>query len=106
MFPRSNATVEELAKIACKHMRMKIFGESTQKTQGETDTQQQQSSSMPDVILPQIGDYLLTLPQQLEPFISQDNAAVMTALKLGQLPHAGTLCSLLFQSLSLFLRKW
>ena len=51
MFPRSNATVEELAKIACKHMRMKIFGESTQKTQGETDTQQQQSSSMPDVLL-------------------------------------------------------
>ena len=36
--------------------------------------------------LPQIGDYLLTLPQQLEPFTSQDNPALLHALKHGRLP--------------------
>ena len=46
---RSNASVEELAEMACKHMKIRIFGESTQKVQGETD--QQSSSSMPDVLL-------------------------------------------------------
>ena len=46
---RSNATVEELAEMACKHMKIKIFGENRQKIQEETD--QQSSSSMPDVLL-------------------------------------------------------
>lgn len=36
---------------------------------------------------PQIGDYLLTLPQQLEPFTSQDNPALMAALQRGKLPY-------------------
>ena len=34
----------------------------------------------------QIGDYLLTMPQQLEPFTSQDNPALSHALKHGRLP--------------------
>ena len=34
----------------------------------------------------QIGDYLLTLPQQLEPFMSHDNPALASALKTGKLP--------------------
>ena len=50
----------------------------------------------------QIGDYLLTLPQQLDPFISSDNAAVMAALKLGQLPHTGTYHFLISSSSSSF----
>ena len=35
---------------------------------------------------PQIGDCLLTMPQQLEPFTSQDNPALSHALKHGRLP--------------------
>ena len=34
----------------------------------------------------QIGDYLLTLPQQLEPFITQENPALEVAMKTGNLP--------------------
>ena len=34
----------------------------------------------------QIGDYLLTLPQQLEPFITQENPALEAAMKAGNLP--------------------
>ncbi|KAK2555452.1 Conserved oligomeric Golgi complex subunit 7 [Acropora cervicornis] len=34
----------------------------------------------------QIGDYLLTLPQQLEPFITQDNPGLAAAMKAGNLP--------------------
>lgn len=34
----------------------------------------------------QVGDYLLTLPQRLEPFSSQDNPGLMVALKVGYLP--------------------
>ena len=34
----------------------------------------------------QIGDYLLTLPQQLEPFITQENLALEVAMKAGNLP--------------------
>ncbi|XP_022793390.1 conserved oligomeric Golgi complex subunit 7-like [Stylophora pistillata] len=33
-----------------------------------------------------IGDYLLTLPQQLEPFITQENPALETAMRAGNLP--------------------
>ena len=36
--------------------------------------------------LRQIGDYLLTLPQQLEPFITQENPALEAAMKAGNLP--------------------
>ena len=36
--------------------------------------------------LHQIGDYLLTLPQQLEPFITQENPALEAAMKAGNLP--------------------
>ena len=35
----------------------------------------------------QIGDYLLTLPQQLEPFITQENPALEAAMKAGNLPY-------------------
>lgn len=34
----------------------------------------------------EVGDYLLTLPQRLEPFSSQDNPGLMVALKVGYLP--------------------
>ena len=34
----------------------------------------------------QIGDYLLTLPPQLEPFITQENPALEVAMKAGNLP--------------------
>lgn len=34
----------------------------------------------------EVGDYLLTLPQQLEPLSSQDNPRLMAALKVGYLP--------------------
>ena len=37
--------------------------------------------------VPQVGQYLLTLPQQLEPFTLQDNPALIVALKYGKLPH-------------------
>ena len=40
--------------------------------------------------LSQIGDYLLTLPQQLEPFTSPDNPALAAALKTGRLPYPDT----------------
>ena len=36
----------------------------------------------------QIGDYLLTLPRQLEPFTSQDSVALRHALRLGKLPFS------------------
>ena len=38
----------------------------------------------------QIGDYLLTLPQQLEPFTSQDSPALTAALKHSHLPFPPT----------------
>ena len=38
----------------------------------------------------QIGDYLLTLPQQLEPFTSQDSPALAAALRDGRLPFPDT----------------
>ena len=38
----------------------------------------------------QIGDYLLTLPQQLDPFTSQDSPALLAALKAGRLPYPDT----------------
>ena len=34
----------------------------------------------------QIGDYLLTLPQQLEPYITQENPGLEAAMKAGNLP--------------------
>jgi hypothetical protein len=41
---------------------------------------------LPLMPLPQVGDYLLTLPHQLEPFTSQDNPALNHALQQGVLP--------------------
>ncbi len=38
----------------------------------------------------QIGDYLLTLPQLLEPFTSQDSPALSAALRDGRLPYPDT----------------
>ena len=35
----------------------------------------------------QVGQYLMTLPQQLEPFTMQDNPQVTVALKYGKLPY-------------------
>merc|ERR1712004_239516 len=34
-----------------------------------------------------VGQYLLTLPQQLEPFTLQDNPTLIVALKYGKLPY-------------------
>lgn len=35
----------------------------------------------------QIGQFLMTLPQHLEPFTLEDNPAVLVALKYGKLPY-------------------
>ena len=35
---------------------------------------------------PQVGQFLMTLPQHLEPFTMQDNPSVLVALKHGKLP--------------------
>lgn len=35
----------------------------------------------------QIGQFLMTLPQHLEPFTLEDNPAVLVALKHGKLPY-------------------
>ena len=45
---------------------------------------------MCDVCDVQIGDYLLTLPQQLEPFTSQESPALSAALKQSHLPFPPT----------------
>ena len=45
----------------------------------------------------QIGDYLLTLPQQLEPFTSQDSPALAAALRDGRLPFPDTDSGLISQ---------
>ena len=37
-------------------------------------------------LIPQIGQFLLTLPQHPEPFNMQDNPSVIVALKCGKLP--------------------
>ena len=35
----------------------------------------------------QIGQYIMTLPQQLEPFTTQENPALEKALQAGRLPY-------------------
>lgn len=40
----------------------------------------------PQDYITKIGQYLLTLPQNLEPFTMQDNSNLVTALKNGKLP--------------------
>ena len=35
----------------------------------------------------QVGQYMMTLPQHLEPFTMQDNPAVLVALRHGRLPY-------------------
>ncbi|XP_048587068.1 conserved oligomeric Golgi complex subunit 7 isoform X2 [Nematostella vectensis] len=44
-------------------------------------------SLSPQGYITHIGDHLLTLPQQLEPFITQENMALSTAMKMGKLPY-------------------
>ncbi len=39
------------------------------------------------VSLLQIGQYVMTLPQQLEPFTTQENPALEKALQVGKLPY-------------------
>ncbi|ELT88100.1 hypothetical protein CAPTEDRAFT_161050 [Capitella teleta] len=41
----------------------------------------------PQEYITKIGQYLMTLPQQLEPFTQEDNPALCVALKHGRLPH-------------------
>ncbi|KXJ29523.1 conserved oligomeric Golgi complex subunit 7 [Exaiptasia diaphana] len=43
-------------------------------------------SFSPQGYITHIGDHLLTLPQQLEPFITQENPALSAAMKTGKLP--------------------
>ena len=41
-----------------------------------------------DLLYKQVGDSLLTLPQQLEPFFVQDqNTNLLAALKVGKIPY-------------------
>ncbi|EDV28101.1 uncharacterized protein TRIADDRAFT_53345 [Trichoplax adhaerens] len=44
----------------------------------------------PSSYITQIGDYLLNLPQQLEPFATQNNPSLEMALKEGKLPYPDT----------------
>ncbi|XP_065828857.1 conserved oligomeric Golgi complex subunit 7-like [Oscarella lobularis] len=44
----------------------------------------------PLTYITQIGDHLLTLPQQLEPFVSQEYTALDTALRATELPYSET----------------
>jgi hypothetical protein len=43
-------------------------------------------SLSPQEYITKIGQYLMTLPQQLEPFTMEDNPAIIAALKHGKLP--------------------
>ncbi|KAK3085428.1 hypothetical protein FSP39_003139 [Pinctada imbricata] len=44
-------------------------------------------SLSPQEYITKIGQYMMTLPQHLEPFTMQDNPAVLVALKHGKLPY-------------------
>ncbi|XP_060062709.1 conserved oligomeric Golgi complex subunit 7-like isoform X2 [Ylistrum balloti] len=44
-------------------------------------------SLSPQEYITKIGQYMMTLPQHLEPFTMQDNPAVIVALKHGRLPY-------------------
>lgn len=44
-------------------------------------------SLSPQEYITKIGQYMMTLPQHLEPFTMQDNPAVLVALKHGRLPY-------------------
>ncbi len=44
-------------------------------------------SLTPQEYITKIGQYLLTLPQNFEPFAMQDNAQLIIALKYGKLPY-------------------
>lgn len=44
-------------------------------------------SFSPQEYITQIGQYIMTLPQHIEPFVLQDNPALVTALKHEQLPY-------------------
>ncbi|XP_021349091.1 conserved oligomeric Golgi complex subunit 7-like [Mizuhopecten yessoensis] len=44
-------------------------------------------SLSPQEYITKIGQYMMTLPQHLEPFTMQDNPAVIVALKHGKLPY-------------------
>ncbi|KAL5022636.1 hypothetical protein ScPMuIL_001791 [Solemya velum] len=44
-------------------------------------------SLTPQEYITKIGQFMMTLPQHLEPFTMQDNPAVLVALKHGKLPY-------------------
>ena len=44
-------------------------------------------SLTPQEYITKIGQYLLTLPQNFEPFTMQDSAQLIIALKNGKLPY-------------------
>lgn len=53
-----------------------------------------------DLFVMQVGDSLLTLPEQLEPYFTQDNPSLISALKEGKIPYQkdGKNSSLFYQS--------
>lgn len=53
-----------------------------------------------DLFVMQVGDSLLTLPEQLEPYFTQDNPTLISALKEGKIPYQkdGKNSSLFYQS--------
>lgn len=68
------------------------FASKTDKHQQANLQQQQQESSplfayAPQEYITKIGQYLLTLPQNFEPFTMQDNANLIVALHKGKLPY-------------------
>ncbi|XP_013416401.1 conserved oligomeric Golgi complex subunit 7 [Lingula anatina] len=44
-------------------------------------------SLSPQEYITQVGQYLMTIPQHLEPFTTQDNPALLVAVKHGKLPY-------------------
>ncbi|XP_065068416.1 conserved oligomeric Golgi complex subunit 7-like [Rhopilema esculentum] len=66
--------------------KLKIW--STNLEEGEVLAEDLPTFSLsPQSCITDVGDYLLTLPQQLEPFFTQDNTFLSTALKAGQIPY-------------------
>ncbi|XP_064611193.1 conserved oligomeric Golgi complex subunit 7-like [Liolophura sinensis] len=60
---------------------------TSQSTGGALTSDLPTFSMSPQEYITKIGQYLMTLPQQLEPFTMQDNPAVVIALKHGRLPY-------------------
>jgi len=67
--------------------KLPIWHSNSPSTEAVTDDLPTFSLS-PQSCITDVGDYLLTLPQQLEPFFTHENSHLFAALKAGQIPFA------------------